>query len=192
MFKYYPTLFIWALSSILLTPIAFAQELSLEDVWESVSAHSKTKESSSHTVMAAEARFDRSAKHWLPRLYFDARTFTTNDPGTALFSKLAQRKVDPNDFIPTRLNHPNAQWYQRATLGLDLPIYEGGYKSAIHKANEALFHASPQEVERKITEPVERAVWGLHGVEYIYSASQKHGALITVRFSKSLWSSTLP
>lgn len=39
-----------------------------------------------------------------------------------------------------------------------------------------------REVERNITEPVERAMWGLDGVEYIYSASQPHGVLITVRF----------
>jgi multidrug efflux pump subunit AcrB len=38
------------------------------------------------------------------------------------------------------------------------------------------------EVERKVTEPVERALWGLDGVEYVYSASQAHGALITARF----------
>ncbi len=39
-----------------------------------------------------------------------------------------------------------------------------------------------REIERHVTEPVERAMWGLDGVEYIYSASQPHGALITVRF----------
>lgn len=38
------------------------------------------------------------------------------------------------------------------------------------------------EVERKVTEPIERAVWGLDGVEYVYSASRAHGAMITVRF----------
>ncbi len=38
------------------------------------------------------------------------------------------------------------------------------------------------EVEKKVTEPVERAIWGLDGVEYVYSASQAHGALITARF----------
>jgi multidrug efflux pump subunit AcrB len=38
------------------------------------------------------------------------------------------------------------------------------------------------EIERKITEPIERAVWGLDGVEYVYSASQSHGSLVTVRF----------
>jgi multidrug efflux pump subunit AcrB len=38
------------------------------------------------------------------------------------------------------------------------------------------------EVERKVTEPIERAVWGLDGVEYVYSASRAHGSMITVRF----------
>lgn len=38
------------------------------------------------------------------------------------------------------------------------------------------------EVERKVTEPIERAVWGLDGVEYVYSGSQAHGSLVTVRF----------
>lgn len=38
------------------------------------------------------------------------------------------------------------------------------------------------EVERKVTEPIERAVWGLDGVEYVYSASRAHGTIITVRF----------
>jgi multidrug efflux pump subunit AcrB len=39
-----------------------------------------------------------------------------------------------------------------------------------------------KEVERKVTEPIERAVWGLDGVEYVYSASQAHGSIVTVRF----------
>lgn len=39
-----------------------------------------------------------------------------------------------------------------------------------------------KEVERKVTEPIERALWGLDGVEYVYSSSQAHGSLVTVRF----------
>ena len=38
------------------------------------------------------------------------------------------------------------------------------------------------EVERKVTEPIERAVWGLDGVEYVYSTSSPHSSFITVRF----------
>ncbi|MFA7613533.1 MAG: efflux RND transporter permease subunit [Candidatus Caldatribacteriota bacterium] len=39
-----------------------------------------------------------------------------------------------------------------------------------------------QEVERNVTEHVERAMWGLDKVEYIYSMVRPHGTLITVRF----------
>jgi multidrug efflux pump subunit AcrB len=39
-----------------------------------------------------------------------------------------------------------------------------------------------EEVERMVAEPIERGVWGLEGVEYVYSSSQAHGALVTVRF----------
>lgn len=39
-----------------------------------------------------------------------------------------------------------------------------------------------KETERKVTEPIERALWGLEGVEYVYSASQPHQSLVTVRF----------
>lgn len=38
------------------------------------------------------------------------------------------------------------------------------------------------EVERKVTEPIERAMWGLEGVEYVYSSSSPSVSLITVRF----------
>ena len=51
---------------------------------------------------------------------------------------------------------------------LDIQIAAPGYEA--------------DEVERKITEPVERAIWGLEGVEYIYSSSSPHGTLVTVRF----------
>ncbi len=42
--------------------------------------------------------------------------------------------------------------------------------------------ASPAEVEAQITTPLERRLWGIPGVEYLYSVSRPGGALITVRF----------
>jgi len=42
--------------------------------------------------------------------------------------------------------------------------------------------ANPREVERRIVEPLERAIWEVPGVEYVYSVSQTDGALITARF----------
>jgi multidrug efflux pump subunit AcrB len=41
---------------------------------------------------------------------------------------------------------------------------------------------SPEKTEREVTEVLERALWGIDGVEYIYSSSKWHMANITVRF----------
>ena len=42
--------------------------------------------------------------------------------------------------------------------------------------------SSPEEVELRITAPLERRLWQIPGVEYLYSASMPGGAMITVRF----------
>jgi len=42
--------------------------------------------------------------------------------------------------------------------------------------------ASPREVESQVTTPMERRLWGIPGVEYLYSMSRPGMALITVRF----------
>lgn len=41
---------------------------------------------------------------------------------------------------------------------------------------------SAKEVEREVTEKIERTMWGISGVEYIYSQSTKHRSLVTIRF----------
>ena len=42
--------------------------------------------------------------------------------------------------------------------------------------------ASPKEVEGQVATPLERRLWGIPGVEYLYSVSRPGMALITVRF----------
>ena len=42
--------------------------------------------------------------------------------------------------------------------------------------------ASPKEIESQVTAPLERRLWGIPGVEYLYSVSRPGMALITVRF----------
>ncbi len=43
--------------------------------------------------------------------------------------------------------------------------------------------SSPEEVERRVTEPLEQRLWQVPGVEYLYSASMPEAALLTVRFT---------
>jgi len=42
--------------------------------------------------------------------------------------------------------------------------------------------ASPKEVEAQVTTPLEKRLWGISGVEYLYSTSRPGMALVTVRF----------
>ncbi len=42
--------------------------------------------------------------------------------------------------------------------------------------------ATPREVERRLVEPLERAIWEVPDVDYVYSTAQSDGALVTARF----------
>jgi multidrug efflux pump subunit AcrB len=42
--------------------------------------------------------------------------------------------------------------------------------------------ASPKEVEAQVTTPLEKRLWGIPGVEYLYSTSRPGMAMVTVRF----------
>lgn len=42
--------------------------------------------------------------------------------------------------------------------------------------------SSVEEVETKIAKPLEKLMWEIEGVEYVYSTSRPEGALVTVRF----------
>ena len=46
----------------------------------------------------------------------------------------------------------------------------------------ALPGAAPEEVERRLLEPVERRLWEISGVEHLYSVATSGGAMTTVRF----------
>jgi multidrug efflux pump subunit AcrB len=46
----------------------------------------------------------------------------------------------------------------------------------------ALPGAAPEEVERRLLEPVERRLWEISGVEHLYSVATLGGAMTTVRF----------
>ena len=42
--------------------------------------------------------------------------------------------------------------------------------------------ADPGEVDTRIVQPIERAMWGIAGVEHVYSTAGRGLALVTVRF----------
>jgi Outer membrane efflux protein len=109
---------------------ANASEFSLEEVWRAISVQSKSQQAANLEFQAASVASDRASLHWLPRVYLDAKSFETNDPGLSFFGILSQRSVTSADFDPSLLNHPSSQLFTRGALGIDLPLYEGGMKIA--------------------------------------------------------------
>ncbi len=110
--------------------VSHAEAISFEEVWAKLKQSSPVLSREEHNLRSSELGVSRLNKHWLPSLSLGASAFSTNDPASNFFSNLSQRQVTSLDFSPTSLNQPGSHTFETATLGLDLPIYEGGRKSA--------------------------------------------------------------
>lgn len=110
--------------------VASAETLSFMDVWQKVRESSAAQEGSRLKAQSAEEGLSRAENHWLPQVYLNAQSYRTDDPGSAFFGLLEQRKVESTDFSPESLNRPDARTFTRGALGVDLALYEGGLKQA--------------------------------------------------------------
>lgn len=117
---------------------AQAEQISLKKVWSEIFQSSPGFKAAQLESQAAVEAKDRTSKHWLPRLYIDARTYQTNDPGQSFFGLLEQRSLKQSDFNPDSINHPDAETFTRGALGVDLPLYEGGMKQAQYELQSHL------------------------------------------------------
>ncbi|TGL69445.1 TolC family protein [Leptospira kmetyi] len=146
--------------------------LEFSEVWEKIRVESATLQTKASEVKTNEIVKNRSSKHWLPKIYADARAFRTDDPTLNFMGKLGQRSanasdfsteslryqpsnfldssnqpyngVNPNNanlFAKDTLNHPGNNSYSKGTLGIELPLFEGGGKVAAHTIREKRFHA---------------------------------------------------
>jgi hypothetical protein len=119
--------------------------VSFDEIWKKARDVSPgQKEAALEKQSTAIAR-DRSSRHWLPRAFAEYRYFLTNDPGTVLMSNMGQRSVVQSDFNPSTLNHPDTTRVGKGTVGVDLPLYEGGGRvsenQALSKMNEGKIFA---------------------------------------------------
>jgi outer membrane protein TolC len=121
--------FLIVLISVISTT-AQAQNLSFKDVWKEIQKNSSVLESARFQTESAQASQIKAGRHWLPKIYIDAKSYQTNDPGSSFFGLLQQRSLLATDFNPDAINHPETKNYTRGALGIDLPLFEGGFKSA--------------------------------------------------------------
>lgn len=107
-----------------------AEMVTFNEIWSQIRTNSPAQQAAELQIHAAEEASSRASRHWLPRLYLDVKVYRTNDPGQSLMGLLQQRQIQANDFNPNLLNRPDATTYSRGALGLDLPLFEGGMKTA--------------------------------------------------------------
>lgn len=109
---------------------ARAETLSFASVWNKINQGSAAQESSRLQTEALTESQTRASLHWFPKVYLDAKSYQTNDPGASFIGLLEQRSINQSDFNPDSINHPDTHIYTRGALGIDLPLYEGGMKSS--------------------------------------------------------------
>ena len=117
------------------------EEIQFSRIWERIKTNSPSQKGAQSEAEASDISKNRAGRHWLPTIYADAKAYTTNDPTVTFMSNMGQRGVTQEDFIPDNLNNPGSGNYQKGTLGLDLPLYEGGSKTEAARAMEKLAEA---------------------------------------------------
>lgn len=136
------------LASILSASFAWGAEvpkISFSEIWRRAQIHSPQLQAIKSEAEASKISESRLGRHWLPRVYVDARAYSTDEPAGAFVSVLNQSQITGADFSPDALNHPERQTVRRVAVGLDLPLYEGGSKSAVAKSARAQSRAKHLE-----------------------------------------------
>jgi outer membrane protein TolC len=126
-------------------------EANFESLWAKMktqSLHIKAQESEKE---ASDEGHSRAQRHWLPRAYLGSSMFETNDPTQIFFNNLGQRSVEQTDFMLGNLNNPDREKFRFTTIGVDLPLYEGGFKASQVDMLSLMIKANQEELKAKKT-----------------------------------------
>jgi len=140
-------------------------------------------------AMVAKARVEASAMRSLrlPTATLGVGFMRTNEPMMAFGTKLDQARIFQMDFMPERLNHPDAIQGTGATLTLSQPLYAGGRLDAARRAGEAMAGAEAfQQGHRKqqVALAIAQAYFGAQVAEQAqrYAEDTLKQAIETERF----------
>lgn len=118
---------------------------SFQEIWARVERNSSETMASHESAEVARIDSARKSRHWYPHLYADLKTLATNDPALSFMSNLGQRRIRTGDFNPSSLSQPGYSMMEKGTLGLDLPIFEGGASLAAASASEKIYASKKWE-----------------------------------------------
>ena len=120
---------------------------SFTSIWKLVREKSPDIKAAGSELEGARIYQTRTSRHWYPRVFAEGRVYSTNDPTLSFISLLGQRQITSQDFAAQTLNQPGSNFFERGTLGLDLPLYEGGSKVAIFSAASKMAEAKAYELK---------------------------------------------
>jgi outer membrane protein TolC len=141
---------ITTITTSLLALNVYAGEYDFNGVWQAAQKNSLSGKSYAAKLEAMKVAKERAAKHWFPRLYLDSSTYSTNDPAYSFMGKLNQGAIEMSDLmngmqISNELNNPDTKQYQMHTVGMWMPLYEGGMKNAMHEGKKLEYQATKSE-----------------------------------------------
>ena len=155
----------------LLTPLHLSladdSVLSFPEVWRAIRESSPSERAAIASAQAADIASDRSGRHWYPRVFMDAKAFSTNDPTATFFEQLSEKQITTGNFNPSLLNNPGSNFFTDVGFGLDLPVCEGGARVAENESKKTISQAKSLMVQVTLNE------------DYL-SATQQYGKLIAV------------
>ncbi len=112
--------------SFFFSSVAGAKEIEINNVVGEILKNSNAKKSSEYSLKASEVEVSKAQKHWLPTLYIDSSAYETNDPTKTFMGNLYQRSIRASDFDPNAINRNASGQYSKSSVGVNLPIYQGG------------------------------------------------------------------
>lgn len=123
---------------LLFAPIfsANAGEISFDEVWNIIYKNSHSVKAAEFDKNATKTAKIRSTMNWLPKVYVAGSAYQTNDPATVFMGKLKQEKISATDFNPDYLNQPEKSDFYTGSVGVELPLFEGGQKYREYTANK--------------------------------------------------------
>jgi outer membrane protein TolC len=100
--------------------------LTLEEAIAAAVVHNPEMSAAQSRLDAAETRIRQAKSGYLPQLTFSETFSQTNNPVGAFGTKLNQAVITQQDFIPDRLNHPDAINNFATAFNLQWSLYSGG------------------------------------------------------------------
>ena len=134
--------------------LAFAEEKSLEFFIRKALENNLELKAERNKVKAYEYEY-KSVRGKLFPTFKLSETYTRTDvPGYVLFGKLNQERITQLDFVPNKLNNPDALDNYETKLTLEIPVWMGGKLRAFKRMSKYMWEAQRLNYLRKEEEVI--------------------------------------